>query len=118
MNHLTSLLPGRFSPNAEFLQELFAEYESGTSDEAKLVKDVDKYELLVQAIEYERDAVDKGDKLEGLKDLTSFFGVRKGIKTDLVKGWADDVMRERELLWKSLSNGTNGVHTVNGVNGE
>jgi len=33
---------------------------------------VDKYELLVQAVEYERDAVERGDKLEGLKDLSTF----------------------------------------------
>ena len=31
MNHLTSLLPGQFSPNAQLLQDLFDEYEEGTS---------------------------------------------------------------------------------------
>jgi putative hydrolases of HD superfamily len=112
MNHLTSLLPGQFSPNAQLLQDLFDEYEEGTSQEAILVKDVDKYELLVQAVEYERDAVNRGNTLDGSKDLTTFFGVRKGLKTDLVKGWAEEVMKERERLWNSVSNGnreSNGV---------
>ena len=113
MNHLTSLLPGQFSANGRHLHDLFDEYEEGTSKEAILVKDVDKYELLVQAIEYERDAVNRGDKLDGLKDLTTFFGVRNGLKTDLVKGWAEEVMKEREKLWKGVSNGndaeSNGV---------
>src|SRR5271170_2200802 len=110
MSHLTSLLPGKFSPSATLLQELFNEYESGITKEAKLVKDVDKYELLVQAVEYERDTVERGEQLVGLKDLTSFFGVGKGINTDLVRGWAEDVMKERELLWKSLSKKTNVVN--------
>lgn len=112
MNHLTSLLPGQFSPNAQLLQDLFDEYEEGTSQEAILVKDVDKYELLVQAVEYERDAVNRGNILDGSKDLSTFFGVRKGLKTDLVKGWAEEVMKERERLWNSVSNGnreSNGV---------
>ena len=108
MNHLTSLLPGQFSPNAQLLQDLFDEYEEGTSQEAILVKDVDKYELLVQAVEYERDAITRGDRLDGIKDLTTFFGVKKGLKSDLVKGWAEEVMKERERLWESVSNGTTG----------
>jgi putative hydrolases of HD superfamily len=103
MGHLVSLLPGPFAANAQHLQELFNEYEEGTSPEAMLVKDVDKYELLVQAVEYERDSVERGERLEGLKDLSSFFGVRSGIKTDLVKGWAEDVMKERERIWKKVS---------------
>ena len=110
MNYLTSLLPGHFAPNAAQLQNLFDEYEDGTTQEAMIVKDVDKYELLVQALEYERDAVQRGDKLDGLKDLSTFFGVRKFIKTDMVKGWADDIMNQRDQLWKrsteSLTNGT------------
>jgi len=98
MKHLTSLLPGPFSTNAKVLQDLFHEYDDGTSTEAIVVKDVDKYELLVQAVEYERDTIDRGDKLEGLNDLSSFYGVRNGISTEIVKGWAEDVMREREKL--------------------
>ena len=112
MDHLVSLLPGTFSPNAKLLQDLFDEYEEGITDEAILVKDVDKYELLVQAIEYERDAVNRGDKLDGVKDLTSFFGARHELKTDLVKGWADEVMKERERLWRRPANDVNSDSAV------
>jgi putative hydrolases of HD superfamily len=111
MEYLTSLLPGSFSTNAQILRELFDEYEEGTSPEAILVKDVDKYELLVQSLEYERDAVDRGESLEGLKDLSTFFGVRNYLKTDLVKEWAVEVMKEREQLWERVSNSS----TANGV---
>jgi putative hydrolases of HD superfamily len=112
MNSLITLLPGPFSPNAQVLQELFDEYEAGTTQESILVKDVDKYELLVQAVEYEMDTVNRGDKLDGLKDLTTFFGVSEGLQTDLVKSWADEVMKERERLWKSVSNVTIGMNGV------
>ena len=100
MSTLTSLLPGPFSPNAETLQNLFDEYEGGSTPEAIFIKDVDKYELLVQALEYEEDAVERGDELTGLKDLSSFFSTRKGIKSELVKGWATDLMKHREKLWE------------------
>jgi len=106
MKHLSSLLPGSFSASAEYLQELFDEYEKGTSEEAIFVKDVDKYELLVQAVEYERDVVERNESLCGLKDLTPFFGVREFLQTDLVKGWADEVMKEREFLWKKNNENT------------
>lgn len=110
MKHLASLLPGPSSPDARHLQDLFDEYEDGTSTEAILVKDIDKYELLVQAVEYERDTVERGEKLEGLKDLSPFYGVGKGISTEIVKGWAEDVMRERDRL----RTGTN-LNAVNDV---
>ena len=104
MSHLASLLPGKCAPNAQHVQELFHEYEQGTTREAILVKDVDKYEMLVQAVEYERDAVNLGEALDGLKDLTTFFQVRKVLTTEVVKGWAEEVMNEREKMWKDVSN--------------
>lgn len=108
MKHLTSLLPGAFAPNAKVLQELFDEYEAGASTEAILVKDVDKYELLVQAVEYERDTIQRGEKLEGLKDLSSFYGVSNGISSEIVKGWATDVLQERASL-RSDAKSVNGA---------
>jgi len=115
MKHLTSLLPSagdKFSFETGMLESLFNEYEDGITNEAILVKDIDKYELLVQALEYERDSFDRGEELTGLKDLTTFYAVRKFIKTDLVKEWADEVMKQRELLWMKTSG-----HTSNGTNG-
>jgi len=108
MDHLVSLLPGHFAPSAQQIKSLFEEYEEGTTEEAVIVKDIDKYELLVQALEYERDTLQRGEKLEGLKDLSPFFGVKRFIKTDLVNVWAEDIMKERELLWKNSNENANG----------
>ena len=101
MTQLTSLLPGEFAPSAETLQALFDEYEAGTSGEALLVKDIDKYELLLQTVEYEKDAIERGEKMEGVKDLTMFYGNQNGITTELVKAWAADIIKERESLWRT-----------------
>jgi DNA-binding ferritin-like protein (Dps family) len=118
MNQLVSLLPGDFSLNATNLRALFDEYEQGTSNEAILVKDVDKYELLVQAVEYERDAVQQGEELKESKDLSSFFGAREFIKTDMVRKWADDVMAERGRIWMEAERKKiNRSVTGNGLNG-
>jgi putative hydrolase of HD superfamily len=36
------------------MKSLWMEYESGTSKEALLCKDIDKYEMILQAYEYEK----------------------------------------------------------------
>lgn len=38
----------------EELEELWLEYETASTNEAKLVKDLDKFEMIVQALEYEK----------------------------------------------------------------
>ena len=38
------------------MRALWAEYEEATSPEALFVKDLDKYEMIVQAFEYEKRA--------------------------------------------------------------
>lgn len=56
---------------------------------------VDRFELLVQTIEYEK-------KYKAQKDLSEFYHVRTGIKNDFVKKWAEDALQEREEFWKSM----------------
>lgn len=77
----------------EFLG-LWKEYEEGETTEAVFVKDVDRFELVCQTIEYEK-------KYEAKKDLGEFMHVRKGIKNEFVKKWVDDALKEREAFWKS-----------------
>jgi putative hydrolase of HD superfamily len=55
---------------------------------------VDRFELLIQTIEYEK-------KYDAQKDLKEFLHVRTGIKNEFVRQWAVDAMKEREVFWKS-----------------
>jgi len=79
---------------AKEFMELWEEYEEGISNEAIFVKDVDRFELVIQTIEYER-------KYDAQKDLKEFLHVRKGIKNEFVKQWVMDALKEREAFWRS-----------------
>uniref|UniRef100_A0A7N0T5W7 5'-deoxynucleotidase n=1 Tax=Kalanchoe fedtschenkoi TaxID=63787 RepID=A0A7N0T5W7_KALFE len=72
---------------AEEIQELWQEYEDNTSKEAKLVKDFDKVEMILQALEYEKE--------QG-KILDSFFQSTAGkFQTDVGKAWAAEINSRR-----------------------
>ena len=69
------------------IEALWQEYEDGVTDEAKLVKDLDKLEMIVQAGEYERE--------QG-KDLSDFFASTRGkFATDVGKAWEAEIVSRR-----------------------
>jgi putative hydrolase of HD superfamily len=74
------------------IRRVFQEYEDSETLEAKFVHDVDKIELLLQMVEYERTYG---------RDLSEFAHVAQRIQLDEVKEWAATVMKEREDYWKS-----------------
>lgn len=93
MKYLTGTLLAPFNGEAaKEIMELWEEYENITSPEARFVKDVDKYELLMQCLEYERD-------YEGEKDLSDFLTVRKSIESVEVAQWADAAIALRTEYW-------------------
>ncbi|EOA27759.1 hypothetical protein CARUB_v10023915mg [Capsella rubella] len=68
LEHMCKLLGG--GERAKEIAELWREYEENSSPEAKVVKDFDKVELILQALEYEQ--------AQG-KDLEEFFQSTAGI---------------------------------------
>ncbi|KAH8150253.1 uncharacterized protein LAJ45_05464 [Morchella importuna] len=93
MNYICEQLLKPMSPTiAEEFMGLWTEYETGETKEAIFVKDVDRFELVCQCIEYEK-------KYNAKKDLKEFLHVRRGIKNEFVKKWAEDALREREAFW-------------------
>ena len=79
---------------AEEIKAVWWEYEKDETLEAHFVHDVDKMELLLQMVEYERGA-------EGRLDLGEFSRVAERVKLPEVKEWAADVLRERNEFWKA-----------------
>ncbi|KAK4415131.1 5'-deoxynucleotidase HDDC2 [Sesamum alatum] len=72
---------------AKEIHDLWMEYEDNSSMEAKVVKDFDKVEMILQALEYEND---QGN------DLEEFFESTAGkFQTDLGKAWASEVASRR-----------------------
>ena len=71
----------------EEFQRIWLEYEHCSTPEAQLVKDFDKLEMILQALEYERD-----QKV----DLSEFFDSTAGkFKTELGKEWASEINARR-----------------------
>ncbi|KAK6356647.1 hypothetical protein TWF718_000987 [Orbilia javanica] len=87
MEYLTQTLLAPISKSiaGEFM-ELWEEYEQGQSPEAIFVKDVDRYELVLQTIEYERTY-----NLE----LEEFFHVAERVQTPFMKEWVAEALEKR-----------------------
>lgn len=66
------------------IYNLWNEYESGNTKESQLCKDIDKYEMILQAFEYEK---------AGFHGLDDFFITTKGII--LLKKINLDTMKSR-----------------------
>lgn len=80
---------------ADEIQELWAEYENNSSIEASLVKDFDKVEMILQALEYE---------MAHGKVLDEFFLSTAGkFQTDTGRRWAAEVTSRRNRRLRELN---------------
>ncbi|CDK24306.1 unnamed protein product [Kuraishia capsulata CBS 1993] len=90
--YLSSIIE-KYNPEfAKEIVELWLDYEEQRNNEAKMVKDIDKFELLVQTFEYEKLTSKRYDE---------FFDSRALIKSAEVSGMADDLIEERNKFWES-----------------
>lgn len=88
VSEIASLLPPEWARSE--LLELWREYEDGVCPEAEIARDLDKYDMILQAYEYE-----KAHEI----NLNSFFeSTREVFKTDLVKAWAAHLYELRRHL--------------------
>ncbi|KAM0321792.1 hypothetical protein ACHAQA_009888 [Verticillium albo-atrum] len=108
MDHITDgLLGGVYGglPGRE-IRAVWQEYEDSQTLESLFVHDVDKMELLLQMVEYERRG-------EGRIDLGEFAYVATKFALPETREWADDILKEREAFWGSVDH----VHGEAGVKG-
>lgn len=95
MDYLTGSLlrgvPGATTTGAE-MRAIWQEYEDSQTLDSQFVHDVDKMELLLQMVEYEKSA---GGKL----DLGEFAYVSKKMTLPEMQAWGAEVIREREEFW-------------------
>lgn len=97
MDYLCKNLLGGFGGGlaADEIRKVWQEYEDDKTLEAHFVHDIDKMELLLQMVEYERAH-------EGRVDLGEFSWVATRIKLPEVLAWCDQVLEERKAFWKSI----------------
>jgi len=74
------------------IRAIWQEYEDSKTLESHFVHDIDKMELLLQMVEYEKRG-------EGKLDLGEFAYVKTRIMLKEVQAWADDLIKEREAFW-------------------
>lgn len=105
MEHICNdLLPVSYRFASEEIMTLFLEYEHKSSPEARYVKDVDKYELVLQTCEYER-----AHKVPSPGRLDEFVKCANAVEHPQVKRWCDDALHARAQWW--AEQGQNGVAT-------
>lgn len=76
---------------AEEVVELWEEFEDGTSEDARVVKDIDKLELILQADEYE-----EAEQASANNRLQPFFDCTQDVfQTDQVRDIAVELRRQR-----------------------
>ncbi|TFY80053.1 hypothetical protein EWM64_g3960 [Hericium alpestre] len=86
------------SPAAQRIEALWKEYEEQSSDEARFVKDLDRFELVTQALEYER--------AHGASLQPFFDSSLPELRHPEVQEWGADLAKEREQMQKEASEGT------------
>lgn len=88
--------------SAKDIRQVWQEYEDAITLESKFVHDVDKMELLLQMVEYERSH-------EGRMDLGEFSWVAGRIELPEVQAWASEVLDERLAFWEARGKEPGGV---------
>lgn len=92
MDYLTDTLLSKVGGGTagQSIRDVWQEYEDSETLESHFVHDVDKMELLLQMVEYERVHNVKVD----------FHYVAKKIELPEVKAWAEEVLEERRVFWE------------------
>jgi putative hydrolases of HD superfamily len=76
------------------IRAIWQEYEDSETLNSRFVHDVDKIELLLQMVEYER-------AYRCTKDLSEFSWVANKISLPEMKTLSDEIIKERQDLWDS-----------------
>jgi len=110
MDYITkSLLGNVYGGGAgagEEIRAIWQEYEDSKTIDSHYVHDIDKMELLLQMVEYEKRG-------EGRVDLGEFAYVATKMVLPETQAWAAEVLKEREDFWGSQRH----VHGEAGVDG-
>ena len=108
MDYVTKRLLGGVNGGitGEEIRAIWQEYEDSETLESHYVHDIDKIELLLQMVEYEKRG-------KGTLDLGEFAYVATKTLLPETKAWAAEILKEREEFW----DGQQHVHGENGVEG-
>ncbi|KAH9908306.1 HD domain-containing protein [Xylariomycetidae sp. FL2044] len=108
MDYLSKNLLGKVYGGlaGEEIRAIWQEYEDSKTLDSLFVHDLDKMELLLQMVEYEKRA-DKS------LDLGEFAYVATRVVLPEIQIWAKDILKEREAFWGSKTH----IHGEQGTDG-
>lgn len=93
MEYIAHRLLGNVNGDAaDEILRLWREYEDNRTDDANFVHDIDKMELELQTLEYERSHN---------TELDEFYGMINVIKSPEIKAWAERIEEQRRELRRS-----------------
>ena len=87
------------------IMDLWSEYEESKTLESKFVHDVDKLELMLQMVEYERG-------FEKERDLGEFAYVANKIQLPEVRTWCLEILMERQRFWGEQHSSLKGAQDI------
>ncbi|KAK0643395.1 HD domain-containing protein [Cercophora newfieldiana] len=98
MDYITQRLLGKVEGGdvGKTIRDIWQEYEDSKTLESTFVHDIDKMELLLQMVEYEKRG-------QGKLDLGEFAYVKTKIVLQPVQNWAEELIQEREAFWSGHS---------------
>ncbi|KAH9625057.1 hypothetical protein KSS87_010547 [Heliosperma pusillum] len=94
LNEMCEVLGGGL--RADEIKELWMEYETNSSLEANLVKDFDKVEMILQALEYETE--------HGMVLDEFFLSTAGKFQTEIGKSWAAEIISRRKTKPSNTGN--------------
>ena len=108
MDYLCSGLLGNVHGNGaagKDIKQIWQEYEDSDTMESKFVHDVDKVELMLQMLEYEKS-------YQTRIDLGEFAWVAEKVVLPEVQVWASELLAERDAFWRSHGKTPSGVSEI------
>lgn len=113
MDYITQGLLGNVQGGVvgQDIRDIWQEYEDSKTPESIFIHDIDKMELLLQMVEYEKRG-------QGKLDLGEFAYVKTKIVLPEVIAWAEELIKEREAFWAGHSHVRGDVGVDGGVRPE
>lgn len=99
-----ALLPSSISQK---FSQLYDEYEARETDEAKVVKELDRFDVMLQAFQYEREEWNKNQRVIRFDEF--FHAAQKYIHTPMLRSMLDKINQERDSFLKKVGDNNSKV---------
>lgn len=90
------------SEGQKALTDLFAEYENQETQEAKLTKDLDRFDMVLQAFQYEKSEYESKAYLPNLEEFFDSERILDAIGNTKLRALISEIMSQRKTFLNSI----------------